>query len=65
MTENFSGQRDFMKPRTKCLRAGGKILSANKIWLEKHLTGKVNLNNSTTTFRNTDYFELYNRVAVQ
>lgn len=51
MTENFSGQGDFMKPRMKCLTAGGKILSANKVWLEKCLTGKVNTNNSTTTFR--------------
>lgn len=35
MTENFSGQRDFMKPRMKYLTAGGKTLSSNKIWLEK------------------------------
>lgn len=47
----ISLEGEFMKPRMKCVTAGGKAFTADRIWPEKYFPEKVNLNNCTNTFR--------------
>lgn len=54
----ISLEGEFMKPRMKCVTAGGKAFTADRIWPEKYFPEKVNLNNCTNTFR------IYCRVTV-